>query len=180
MKKWMFLLLIGALLIFACSDLCFAQDATPAVDVAVTAVTDATTAAVPESKEIDIGKILANETVLDWIFKIFVAIVGFIFTKAKWNEVKEKKGIGILAQAAEVGATKTYDTFVKDIKAKAEDGKLTKEEAKEAMNKAKAEALAYAKSKGVDLLKEHGEDLLKAAIEKVVKTYNSFKDKKKE
>jgi len=106
----------------------------------------------------------------------FLSIVALIFTTffggdklsqyiSKIKNEKLRKVTETLATAGAIGVEKTYKEFTREIKKGREDGKLTDEERKQALNMAKDTAIAYAKNEGVDLAKEVGMDALEFAIE---------------
>ena len=70
---------------------------------------------------------------------------------------------------AAYGVDYTWKILVSALKdAKADDGKLTEEEKRQAMAMAKGAAVDYARKNGVDLLKSLGPELLELLIEKVI------------
>lgn len=77
-----------------------------------------------------------------------------------------------IVDAVTLAARSTMQTYVDEVKAKNADGKLTKDEAKEAFNKTRDTALTILKDKGIEI----GKELLGTTVEAVVgrlKTENS-------
>jgi len=71
--------------------------------------------------------------------------------------------------ALEAGVMNTYETYVREIKASREDGKLTSEERREARRRAKNYALDLARSEGLDIARELGHTYLDAWLERLVR-----------
>ena len=70
---------------------------------------------------------------------------------------------------AAYGVDYTWKILVSALKdAKANDGKLTEEEKRQALTMAKGAAIDYARKNGVDLVKNIGPELLELLIEKVI------------
>ena len=99
---------------------------------------------------------------------VIIAIIGAVFIGMKkladakgW---KVQKGLEVI----EAAVLTVYQTYVKEKKAKAKDGKLTSAEAKHARSKALDIAIEIAKTEGVDLAKQYGEKYLPVLIEKAV------------
>jgi hypothetical protein len=70
--------------------------------------------------------------------------------------------------ALESGVERTYQAYVKAIKAGRADGRLTEEEKARARSLARTRAIALAKEAGVDLLRTIGEDYVDVWIAKLV------------
>lgn len=86
-----------------------------------------------------------------------------------------------LVDAALSAVTETYHEYVKDIKAKKQDGKLTKDEAKNARDMALNKLKNFAKAEGINVAKAVGEAALPALIEKAVNAMKkSAKDAKEQ
>jgi hypothetical protein len=86
-----------------------------------------------------------------------------------WARIsKEKYSEALLA--LEAGVNVTYETYVREIKAASEDGKLTDNERKVARERARQAGIDYAKEKGVDLLKVLGESYIDVWIEKILRS----------
>lgn len=71
--------------------------------------------------------------------------------------------------ALEAGVMNTYETYVREIKASREDGKLTSEERREARRRAKNYALDLARSEGLDIARELGHTYLDTWVERLVR-----------
>lgn len=71
--------------------------------------------------------------------------------------------------ALEGGVERTYQAYVKAIKAGRADGRLTDDEKARARSLARTRAIALAKEAGVDLLRTIGEDYVDVWIGKLVK-----------
>ena len=69
-----------------------------------------------------------------------------------------------IVEVAEIAVRSTMQTYVDEVKARNADGKLTKEEAREALTQASGTALKILKSEGIEV----GRDILAATIEAVV------------
>ena len=69
-----------------------------------------------------------------------------------------------IVEVAEIAVRSTMQTYVDEVKARNADGKLTKEEASEALGKARETALGILKEEGIKV----GKDILSATIEAVV------------
>jgi len=69
-----------------------------------------------------------------------------------------------IVEVAEIAVRSTMQTYVDEVKARNADGKLTKEEAREALGQASGTALKILKSEGIEV----GRDILAATIEAVV------------
>lgn len=71
--------------------------------------------------------------------------------------------------ALESGVERTYQAYVKAIKAGRSDGRLTESEKARARSLARTRAIALAKEAGVDLLRVIGEDYVDVWIGKLVR-----------
>ena len=81
------------------------------------------------------------------------------------NQIQKKDDVKKqVAEAAELATMSTMQTYVDELKVKNADGKLTKDEAKEALRKTKEAATAILKSEGIEV----GKEVLGATIEAVV------------
>lgn len=110
------------------------------------------------------------------LVNLLLTVIGFALTtvfavvsKKYLNITEEDRSLikiaKVAGQAVSAGVDKTYQEFVRDIKEKSADGKLTAEEKKLALQNALNFAKQYGMERGVNLIKEHGDDLLKAMIE---------------
>jgi len=70
--------------------------------------------------------------------------------------------------ALESGVERTYQNYVKAIKAGRADGRLSEDEKKRARAMARAQAIATAKETGLDLLKVIGKDFVDVWISRIV------------
>lgn len=70
--------------------------------------------------------------------------------------------------ALESGVERTYQNYVKAIKAGRADGRLTEDEKKRARAMARSQAVATAKEAGVDLLSVIGKDFVDVWISRIV------------
>lgn len=84
------------------------------------------------------------------------------------SKVKRDSEIDELLHFVETGVNETYETFVREIKATAQGGKLTKAQRLEARSKARQYAIEKAKSEGVDLVKRMGSAALSNWIKRLV------------
>lgn len=89
-------------------------------------------------------------------------------SKAQKKEVIKQK----IVDAVTLAARSTMQTYVDAIKEKNADGKLTKEEAKEAFNKTRDTALFILKDEGIEI----GKEMLGATVEAVVGKLKVEKD----
>ncbi len=101
---------------------------------------------------------------------LLFALVGLIWKFAKpyldqWVALKRLETLYTFAQTA---VKSTSQTLVDNLRAKSEDGKLTKEEAKESMDTAKDVFIALCKTQGIDVVKEYGMEFIEWLIEKFV------------
>ena len=81
------------------------------------------------------------------------------------DEWVAKRKLERLLSVIEIAVKSTGQVFVDNIKAGHEDGKLTEEEAKEALNQAQDAAIAIAKTQGMDIVKEYGLEAINWIIE---------------
>ncbi len=75
--------------------------------------------------------------------------------------------------ALETGVMNTYETYVREIKASREDGKLTSAERQEARRRAKEYAIELARVEGLDIARELGHSYLDAWLERLVRKLKS-------
>ena len=92
--------------------------------------------------------------------------LGWKFLKSKWTWANKLLAKTQLDELAEAAAAETYETFVRDLKANAKDGKLTSEEKKEAMKRAVGTFKDLAKDQAIPAAKELALPMIKALIEK--------------
>lgn len=84
------------------------------------------------------------------------------------SKVKKDGELDQLLHFVETGVNETYETFVREIKSKAQGGKLTKAQRLEARSKARSYAIEKAKAEGVDLVKRMGSAALGNWIKRLV------------
>lgn len=101
-----------------------------------------------------------------WEILATVIAAGWAMLKAKYK--LDEKWDAELMEFLEHGARVAYDTFVRDAKAKAPNGKLTQEQITEARDVAFNAAKEYAKQKGIDLAKKVAAEKVPLLINKVV------------
>ncbi len=70
--------------------------------------------------------------------------------------------------ALESGVERTYQAYVKAIKAGRADGRLTEDEKARARSMARARAIALAKSEGIDLMRTIGADYVDVWIARLI------------
>ena len=81
------------------------------------------------------------------------------------SQLRKKEAIkGRIVEVTELAVRSTLQTYVDELKAKNADGKLTKDEAKEAFKKSYEAALSVLKAEGIEV----GKELLSATIEAIV------------
>ena len=95
--------------------------------------------------------------------------VNYLDTKTKFmddaSKLQQKEAVKQkIVDAVTLAARSTMQTYVDEVKAKNADGKLTKEEAKEAFNKTRDAALSILKDEGIEI----GKELLGTTVEAVV------------
>jgi hypothetical protein len=82
----------------------------------------------------------------------------------RWRGRRYQKGV----LALESGVERTYQAYVKAIKAGRSDGRLTEEEKSRARSMARMRAIKLAKSDGIDLLRTIGEDYVDLWIGRLI------------
>lgn len=102
---------------------------------------------------------------------VAVFIWGIVKAKAKLDERWDKR----LLTFIEAGVQHTYDSFVREAKTAAPNGKLTKEQIDEARGKAWEAAKEYAQEKGIDLAKQVAVEQVPVLITKVVNALKALK-----
>lgn len=95
--------------------------------------------------------------------------INYLDTKTKFmddaSKLQQKETVKQkIVDAVTLAARSTMQTYVDEVKAKNADGKLTKEEAKEAFNKTRDTALSILKDEGIEI----GKELLGTTVEAVV------------
>jgi hypothetical protein len=103
---------------------------------------------------------------------ILALIWGIVVAKLKLKEGKKKK----ITMAFESAVQDTYTEFVRDLKNSKGDGKLSKEEVKEAQSKAWEKAKTILKDQGITLGKEMAVEYGPVIVTKIVQLFKKKKD----
>lgn len=114
-----------------------------------------------------ISNILGSEPVIS----LTLALAGTAFATlcgTLRSKVKKDGELDGLLHFVETGVNECYEVFVRDIKEKARDGKLTRQERREARSKARSYAIEKAKSEGIDLVGRMGSAALDNWIKRIV------------
>lgn len=82
----------------------------------------------------------------------------------RWQQRRYRKAL----LALESGVERTYQAYVKAVKAGRADGRLTEEEKARARSMTRARAIQLAKGEGVDLLRTIGEDYIDVWITRLI------------
>ncbi len=101
---------------------------------------------------------------------LLFAVVGLLWKFAKpyldqWVAAKRLETLYTFAQTA---SKSTQQTLTDNLRAASADGKLTKEEAAEALEAAKKTFIALCRTQGIDVVKEYGAEFVTWLIEKFV------------
>jgi hypothetical protein len=188
MKFKPFIAIAAIVAIFAFPVCLFAQEQ-PAAPAAAPAVAPEAKAEVKADapKDAKIGKELDQETIANliqligeaakqkgsfWLnpslweigFTILLLVLGAIATKYGWDQKSWGNIIKIISQAV----SEVEREFIREAKAKSADGKLTKEEVGEALEKAWAKALEIAKTQGIDLVKYVSKEYFPVLVERLI------------
>lgn len=102
------------------------------------------------------------------LWEILATVVVAVWTVVKAKYHLDEKWDSELMGFLEHGARVAYDTFVREAKAKAPDGKLTQAQITEAREVAFNAAKELAKQKGIDLAKRVAAEKVPLLINKVV------------
>lgn len=106
---------------------------------------------------------------LNWFWEILAtAIFGYALKKAG-----DRSSLAAAIRALEAGVNDAWYTVVKDLKSKATDGKLTKEEKANARMVARVKAKEVATGAGKKVLVALGEAGMNAIIEKIIRRVKS-------
>jgi pyruvate/2-oxoglutarate dehydrogenase complex dihydrolipoamide acyltransferase (E2) component len=124
-----------------------------------------------DPKEEEASK-LWNPSLWEIVGAIIALIWGIIVAKLKLKEGKKKK----ITMAFEAAVQDTYTELVRDLKIKKGDGKLTKEEVKEAQAKAWDKAKEILKDQGINLGKEMMVEYGPVIVTKIVQLFKKKKD----
>jgi len=125
-----------------------------------------------ESKGDEEASKLWNPSLWEIIGGLIALIWGFIVAWLKLKEGKKKK----ITMAFEAAVQDTYQEYIKPLKAGKDDGKLTKDEVKEAQGKAWDKAKDILKTQGVDLGKEMLVEYGPVIVTKIVQLFKKKKD----
>jgi hypothetical protein len=177
------LVLLITLMLFAAPVLAEEPPAAPAEKPAVEApvekaevpaaapVEKASEAAKDEPKD-DTASNIWNPSWWEIVGAILALIWGVIVTKTKLKDGKNKK----ITMAFEAAVQDTYTEFIRELKAGKADGKLTKEEVKQAQGMAWDKAKDILKTQGVDLGKEMLVEYGPVIVTKIVQLFKKKKD----
>ena len=102
------------------------------------------------------------------LWEAVAGIVVVVWGVIKTRYALKKKWGDETVEFLEMGVQKTYDTFVREAKAKNPKHKLTKEQVTQARDKAFAAAKEFAKAKGIDLAKRVVADRVPVLITGIV------------
>jgi hypothetical protein len=91
------------------------------------------------------------------------------FKSSEQYQLLERRRFQKALLALESGVERTYQAYVKAIKAGRADGRLTESEKARARSLARTRAIALAKEAGVDLLRTIGEDYVDVWIARLVR-----------
>ena len=108
------------------------------------------------------------EQLLPLVPELLAIVLGFVVTLVVRKKWVSEKLANQLKDDVSGTVTEVYHEYVKDRKAKAEDGKLTEEEKKEARNLALKKLGDIGKDKGIDYAKQYGIPLILSLVEKFV------------
>lgn len=89
------------------------------------------------------------------------------------SKVKKDGQLDELLHFVEAGVNETWESFARDIKQKASDGKLTRQERREARLKARQFAIDKAKDEGIELVERMGSTALDNWIKRIVQEKKS-------
>ena len=108
---------------------------------------------------------------LDWGLTVVGTVVATVWTGFKgsdryqrWQQQRFRKGL----LALEAGVERTYQAYVKAIKAGRSDGRLTEDEKARARSMARGRAVKLAREEGIDLLRTIGEDYVDVWIARLI------------
>lgn len=113
------------------------------------------------------GSFWRNPALWEVIMAIIAAIVGFFAAKYKWTKQKWGK----IIKSAEVAINTVYREFIREAKARNEDGKLTADEIKEALGKAWELTKEDLKKQGIELAKYVSQEYFPVLVDKVLKAF---------
>jgi len=99
-------------------------------------------------------------------------VLGAVWTfvqSSKWYRRLRRRRFHRAVEALEAAVDLTYRTYVREIKAAREDGKLTDAEIAEARRRAREAAVEFGRTHGVDVLRALGANYIDLWIGKIVK-----------
>ncbi len=105
-------------------------------------------------------------------FKVLVSAIGAlwgVFKSSDWWAERKRRKFSAAIEVLELGVERTYQSYVRHLKDKNQDGKLSEEERKHARRKAIATAKEFARTRGVRLARTLGRDALNEYIEAIVR-----------
>lgn len=111
--------------------------------------------------------LLGNEMFLN----LAVGVVASVWTAIKaseWRRRVKDKRFSTAIDAVELGVRSVYESYVRELKAGRDDGKLTAEERAEARRRATSIAMDWGLEHGVDVVREVGHGAFDLAIERVL------------
>lgn len=114
-----------------------------------------------------ISNILGSEPVISFAVTLAGTAIAMLCGTLR-SKVKKDGELDGLLHFVETGVNECYEVFVRDIKEKARDGKLTRQERREARSKARSYAIEKAKSEGIDLVGRMGSAALDNWIKRMV------------
>jgi len=98
---------------------------------------------------------------------LITALLGYM-TKMLGKTVADEKKANVISDSLVFGVQSVYEEFVRDIKSKAVDGKLTAEDRERATRKAMLLATEFARTKGVELGSILTQEMIRAGIASTV------------
>ena len=112
-------------------------------------------------------QVLSSDTGLTVVGGVLGAAWTFFQSTALYQRLQSNR-FAKAVTALEAAVDLTYRTYVREIKAAREDGKLTDAEIAVARQRARDAAIEFGKTQGVDVLKELGADYIDLWISKIV------------
>jgi hypothetical protein len=107
------------------------------------------------------------------VMSVIAIIIGALWGYFKRKVLKEEGWIKEVSMLAETAVTTVYLDFVRELKIKSEDGKLTIEEKREALDKALKKIKELAQERGIALAKKYSDDILKMILERAISKLKS-------
>lgn len=112
------------------------------------------------------GSFWRNPSLWEAVWLVVLVVLGFLAAKFGWK----KKKWGKVIQAVEKAVNTIYIEFVREAKLKNEDGKLSKEEMKKALEDAWNMTKEDLLSQGIDLAKWISKEYFPVVVDKILKT----------